>query len=111
MSFQANQKKKKNRPSKLGSVDTIRITLKGRFITTSANNVYDLDDNSQKNSGTWPFANFAAMVHMCKEQYDKQCKSKHTSGSHTDKHYMSWPRLVKELNKMYVNIYFIYFFI
>ena len=52
MSFQANQKKKKNRPSKLGSVDTIAIMPKGRFITTSANNVYDLDDDSQKNSGT-----------------------------------------------------------
>ena len=111
MSFQANQKKKKTRPSKLGSVDTIAITPEGRFITTSANNVYDLDDDSQKNSGKWPFADLAAMVHMHKEQYDKQCKAKHTSSSHTDKHYMSWPRLVKELNEMYVNIYFIYLFI
>ena len=51
MSFQANQKKKKTRLSKLGSVDTIAITPKGRYITTSANNVYDLDDDSQKNSG------------------------------------------------------------
>ena len=48
MSFQANQKKKKTRPSKLGSVDTIAITPKGRYITTSANNVYDLDDDSRK---------------------------------------------------------------
>ena len=48
MSFQVNQKKKKTRPSKLGSVDTITITPKGRYITTSANNVYDLDDDSQK---------------------------------------------------------------
>ena len=111
MSFQANQKKKKTRPSKLGSVDTIAIMPEGRFITTSANNVYDLDDDSQKNSGKWPFADLAAMLHMCKEQYDKQCKAKHTSGSHTDKHYMSWSRLVKELNEMYVNIYFVYLFI
>ena len=29
MSFQANQKKKKTRPSKLGSVDTITIMPKG----------------------------------------------------------------------------------
>ena len=29
MSFQVNQKKKKTRPSKLGSVDTIAITPKG----------------------------------------------------------------------------------
>ena len=108
MSFQVNQQKKKTRPSKLGSVDTIAITPKGRYITTSANNVYDLDDDSEKNSGKWPFA---AMVHMRKEQYDKQCKAKHTSSLHTDKHYMSWPRLVKELNEMYVNIYFIYLFI
>ena len=36
MSFQVNNKKKKTRPSKLGSVDTITITLKGRYITTSA---------------------------------------------------------------------------
>ena len=111
MSFQVNQKKKKTRPSKLGSVDTIAITLEGRFITTSANNVYDLDDDSQKNSGKWPFADMAAMLHMRKEQYDKQCKAKHTRGSHTDKHYMSWSRLVKELNEMYVNIYFVYLFI
>ena len=107
MSFQANPKKKKTRPSKLGSVDTITITQKGRYITTSANYVYDLDDDSQKNSGKWPFADFTAMVHLRKEQYVKQCKAKHTSGSHTDKHYMSWRRLVKELNEMYVNIYFI----
>ena len=58
MSFQVNQKKKKSRPSKLGSVDTIAITPKGRYITTSANNVYDLDDDSQKNSGKWPFSRF-----------------------------------------------------
>ena len=70
MSFQVNKKKKKTRPSKLGSVDTITITLKGRYITTSANNVYDLDDDSQKNSGRWPSANFAVMVHMRKEQYN-----------------------------------------
>ena len=111
MSFQANQKKKKTRPSKLGSVDTIAITPEGRFITTSANNVYDLDDYSQKNSGKWPFADLAGMLHMRKEQYNKQWKAKHTSGSHTDKHYMSWSRLVKDLNEMYVNIYFVYLFI
>ena len=29
MSFQVNQKKKKTRPNKLGSVDTITITPKG----------------------------------------------------------------------------------
>ena len=80
--------------------------LKGWYITTSANNVYDLDNDSPKNTGKWPFADFVAMVHLHKEQYDKQCKAKHTSGSHTDEHYMSWPKLVKELTEQYVNIYF-----
>ena len=100
MSFQG--KKKKHKSTKFGSVDTITFTPKGRLI--SANNVYSLDDNSEKSTGRWPFADFIVMVHLRKEQFDNQAKAKHTSGAHTDKHYLNWPKLVKELNEKYVNM-------
>ena len=102
MSFQG--KKKKRKSTKFGSVDTIAFTPKGRLISTSANNVYSLDDDSEKSTGRWPFADFVAMVHLRKEQFDNQAKAKHTSGAYTDKHYLNWPKLIKELNEKYVNI-------
>ena len=100
MSFQG--KKKKGKSTKFGSVDKITFTPKGRFISTSANNVYSLDDD--RTTGRWPFPNFVAMVHLRKEQFNNQAKAKHTSGAYTDKHYMNWPKLTRELNEKYVNI-------
>ena len=89
--------KRKFGVSKLGSLQTVITTGSGVKVTTSNNNVYDLnDDNSTK---TWPKQDFFTVIQLRKVQFDKHNALKHTSCSTIDTHAMSWPQLTTKLNK------------
>ena len=83
--------------SKLGYLDNVITTARGLKVTTSNNNVYDLnDDHSTK---TWPKVDFFTMLQLRKDQFDRSNALKHTSGATVDTHAMNWPNLITELNQ------------
>ena len=89
--------KRKFGVSKLGSLQNVITTASGVKVTSSNNNVYDLnDDHSTK---TWPTRDFFTMLQLRKDQFDRSNALKHTSGATIDTHAMSWPHLTTELNQ------------
>ena len=83
--------------SKLGSLEKVITTASGVKVTTSNNNVYDLNDD--RSTKTWPKRDFFTMLQLRKNQIDRSNALKHTSGATIDTHATSWPHLTTELNK------------